>query len=60
MNTAVVLTYACTSIVTIISWFAGLWWVLYRIDKRTRKYDTDLSSSNNIKTEANEHDNTTP
>lgn len=59
MNTAVVITYACTSIATIISWFAGLWWVLYRIDKWTKKIGKTQSTNNNIKTEANEHDNTT-
>ena len=58
MNTAVVITYACTSIATIISWFAGLWWVLYRIDKWTKKIGKTQSTNNNIKTEANEHDNT--
>ena len=60
MNTAVVLTYACTSIATIISWFAGLWWVLYRIEKWTKKIGKTQSTNNNIKTEANEHDHTTP
>ena len=59
MNTAVVITYACTSIATIISWFAGLWWILYRIDKWTKKIGKTQSTNNNIKTEANEHDNTT-
>lgn len=59
MNTAVVLTYVCTSIATIISWFAGLLWVLYRIKKWTKKIGKTQSTNNNIKTEANEHDNTT-
>ena len=36
-----------------------MWWVLYRIDKWTKKIGKTQSTNNNIKTEANEHDNTT-